>query len=213
MGVESSGGAGVSVEFARLVNDAGGGDRQAAAELLPLVYEQLRNLAQHHLSMERPDHTLQATALVHEAYLRLVGEGGGPGFQGRWHFFAAAAEAMRRILVDQARKRGSIKRGAGMRRLEFDQLGLSVCEPPDDLVSLDEGLTLLGDRHPEKAQLVNLRYFAGLTIEEAAEAIGVSVATANRYWAYAKAWLYRHLTGDAHGPAAASTEVARVPTP
>jgi RNA polymerase sigma factor (TIGR02999 family) len=186
------------------------GDRRAAAELMPLVYEQLRQLAQHHLSRERPDHTLQATALVHEAYLRLVDDGDGPGFQGRWHFFAAAAEAMRRILVDQARKRGRVKRGAGRRRVEFEQLSLSVCEPPAELLALDEGLSLLAESHPEKAQLVNLRYFGGLSIEEAAEAIGVSVATANRYWAYAKAWLYRHVASDRDAPEATLSDVPRV---
>jgi RNA polymerase sigma factor (TIGR02999 family) len=204
MSLESDGaGMDASVAVTRLSNDASAGDRQAAAELLPLVYEQLRRLARRHMSEERPDQTLQATALVHEAYIRVAGAADGGMFRGRWHFFAAAAEAMRRILVEHARFRGRQKRGGGLRRLELDQLELSVSEPPDEILALDEGLSLLAEQHPEKARLVQLRYFAGLTIDEAAEALGVSVATANRHWAYARAWLFRHVTGDgadAHDP-------------
>jgi RNA polymerase sigma factor (TIGR02999 family) len=181
----------------RLLNDAASGDARAAAELLPLVYEELRRLARQKMGQERAGHTLQATALVHEAYLRLVDGNTAKSWDGRWHFFAAAAEAMRRILVDQARRRGRIKRGGGgaaeRHRIDLANVDVAVDDPPDQLLEVDEGLTALAARHPDKAQLVKLRYFAGLTIEEAAEAMGVSVATANRQWAYARAWLFKHL--------------------
>ena len=180
----------------RLLNDAASGDARAAAELLPLVYDELRRLARQKMGQERAGHTLQATALVHEAYLRLVDGNTAKSWDGRWHFFAAAAEAMRRILVDQARRRGRIKRGGGAaarQRIDLDNIELTVNEPPEELLAVDEGLTALAAQHPEKAQLVKLRYFAGLTIEEAAEAMGTSAATANRQWAYARAWLFRYL--------------------
>ena len=181
----------------RLLNDAASGDARAAAELLPLVYDELRRLARQKMGQERAAHTLQATALVHEAYLRLVDGNTARNWEGRWHFFAAAAEAMRRILVDQARRHGRIKRGGGVaaprHRIDLANVEVAVDEPPDELLEVDEGLTALAAEHPEKAQLVKLRYFAGLTIEEAAEATGVSVATANRQWAYARAWLFKHL--------------------
>jgi RNA polymerase sigma factor (TIGR02999 family) len=173
--------------------------RRAAAELLPLVYEQLRRLARQKMGQERAGHTLQATALVHEAYVRLVDGNTAKSWAGRWHFFAAAAEAMRRILVDQARRRGRVKRGGGdagaRQRVDLEHLELTVEGPAQELLAIDEGLTALADQHPEKARLVKLRYFAGLTVEEAAEAMGISVATANRHWAYARAWLFRHLEG------------------
>jgi RNA polymerase sigma factor (TIGR02999 family) len=184
----------------RLLNDAASGDARAAAELLPLVYEELRRLARQKMGQERAGHTLQATALVHEAYLRLVDGNTAKSWDGRWHFFAAAAEAMRRILVDQARRRGRIKRGGGAarQRIDLENVDLAVNEPPEELLAVDEGLTALAAQHPDKAQLVKLRYFAGLTIEEAAEAMGISVATANRQWAYARAWLFRYLeSGEA----------------
>ena len=181
---------------ARLLEESVAGNRRAAAELLPLVYEQLRQLAHHHVRQERPDHTLQATALVHEAYLRLAGENGSRTFEGRWHFYAAAAEAMRRILVDAARRRRRLKRGGDRPRVDLDRAGLTFAEPPDELLALDEGLSLLAERHPEKAELVKLRYFGGLTIEEASKALDVSLATAYRQWAYARAWLYRHVTAE-----------------
>ncbi|MDQ3228010.1 MAG: ECF-type sigma factor [Chloroflexota bacterium] len=187
----------------RLSNQACEGDRHAAAELLPLVYEQLRRLAHHHMSKERADQTLQPTALVHEAYLRLLQGGEARAFQGRWHFYGAVAEAMRRILIDAARRRGRLKRGGGSQRVELDQLRLSASEPGEDLLALDEGLAVLAEQHPQKAELVKLRYFAGLTIEDAATALGISVATANRYWAYARAWLYRHVTSEDAPPGAA----------
>ena len=180
----------------RLLNDAATGDARAAAELLPLVYDELRRLARQKMGQERAGHTLQATALVHEAYLRLVDGNTAKSWDGRWHFFAAAAEAMRRILVDQARRRGRIKRGGGggvRQRIDLEDVELTVNDPPQELLAVDEGLSALAGQHPEKAQLVKLRYFAGLTIEEAAEAMGISVATANRHWAYARAWLFRYL--------------------
>ena len=179
----------------RLLNDAASGDAQAAGELLPLVYEELRRLARQKMGQERAGHTLQATALVHEAYLRLVDGNTAKSWDGRWHFFAAAAEAMRRILVEQARRRGRIKRGGGVarQRVDLENIDLTVNQPPDELLAVDDGLTALAAQHPEKAQLVKLRYFAGLTIEEAAEAMGTSIATANRQWAYARAWLFRYL--------------------
>ena len=162
----------------RLLNKAGSGDPRASADLLPLVYEQLRALAGRNLRRERPDQTLQATSLVHEAYLRLVDTAKVQRWDSRWHFFAAAAESMRRILVDNARRRGRLKRGGGHRRVDLETLALTVNDPPDQLVALDEALTGLAAEHPEKARLVNLRYLGGLTHAEAARAIGVSVSSA-----------------------------------
>jgi RNA polymerase sigma factor (TIGR02999 family) len=179
-----------------LINEAGAGDRHASAELLPLVYQQLRALAERKMQQERPDQTLQATALVHEAYLRLVDTTKVQSWESRWHFFAAAAEAMRRILVDNARRRGQLKRGGGRQRVDLENLTLTVSDPPDQIVAMDQALTKLAETHPEKAKLVNLRYFGGLTHEEAAQAIGVSVSTAERHWAFARAWLYRQIVKD-----------------
>ena len=179
----------------RLINEAGAGDPRAAANLLPLVYDQLRRLAKQRMRAERPDQTLQATALVHEAYLRLVDASAVQHWDGRWHFYAAAAEAMRRILVEHSRRRGRLKRGGGLRRTDLDSAALTVASPPDDLLALDEALDKLAARHPEKAQLVKLRYFAGLTIEEAAAALGIGTSTADRHWAFARAWLYREMEG------------------
>jgi RNA polymerase sigma factor (TIGR02999 family) len=182
-----------------LLNEAGTGSSRASADLLPLVYEQLRALAGRKMRQERPDQTLQATALVHEAYLRLVDATKVRVWESRWHFFAAAAESMRRILVENARRRGRVKRGGGVRRVDLDSLELTVDEPPDELIALDEALRLLAKEHPEKARLVNLRYFGGLSHEESAQAIGVSVSTADRHWAYARAWLYRHMATAGEG--------------
>ena len=176
-----------------LLKEAAAGNVHATADLLPLVYENLRTLAARRMRNERPDQTLQATALVHEAYLRLVDGANAQAWESRWHFFAAAAEAMRRILVENARRRGRVKRGGAMRRLDLDSLELTVNDPPHQLIALDEAMTLLAKEHPEKAKLVNLRYFGGLTHGEAAQALGVSVSTADRQWAYARAWLYRHM--------------------
>jgi RNA polymerase sigma factor (TIGR02999 family) len=182
-------------DVTRLLNDAGAGDARAAAALLPLVYDELRRLARRNMRKERPEQTLQATALVHEAYLRLVA-GGGENWEGRWHFFGAAAEAMRRILVDNARSRARLKRGGNAKRVSLDDVDFTIDEPPDDLLALDEALAALAEVHPEKAELVKLRYFAGLTNEESARAVGVSASTADRSWAFARAWLYRRITSE-----------------
>lgn len=190
--VPSHGGA---ATITRLLEDARAGDQRAAADLLPLVYAELRSLAARKMRQERPDQTLQATALVHEAYLRLLGaDGAGRQWDGRWHFFAAAAEAMRRILVESARRRGRVKRGGGRERVDLDRVELTVDEPPDDLLALDEALNEFTQTHPQKAELVKLRYFAGLTRDEAAAALGISAATATRDWAYARAWLYERIS-------------------
>jgi RNA polymerase sigma factor (TIGR02999 family) len=180
----------------RLLNEAGSGDSRASADLLPLVYEQLRALAGRKMQQERPDQTLQATALVHEAYLRLVDTTKIQLWESRWHFFAAAAESMRRILVDNARRRGRLKRGGELNRVDLDTLELTVNDPPEELIALDEALTKLAEERPDKARLVNLRYFGGLTHEEAAQAMGISTSTADRHWAYARAWLYRHMASE-----------------
>jgi RNA polymerase sigma factor (TIGR02999 family) len=167
--------------------DAAGHDPRAAAELLPLVYDELRALAARRLAGEKPGHTLPPTALVHEAYLRLVGGNPSRPYRGRAHFYAAAATAMRRILVDAARRKLTRKRGGGPAREPLD--GLAAPEPDRELVALDEALGRLAAADPVKARLVELRYFAGLTGEQAAEALGISPTTADRYWAYARAWL------------------------
>jgi RNA polymerase sigma factor (TIGR02999 family) len=176
-----------------LLNEAGAGNASAAAELLPLVYERLRVLAGRKMRQERPDQTLQATALVHEAYLRLVDTTKVQLWESRWHFYGAAAEAMRRILVENARRRGRLKRGGERRRVDLETMALSVNERANDLLALDEALTKLAEEYAEKAQLVKLRYFGGLTQEEAAQAMGISTSTADRHWAYARAWLYRQM--------------------
>ena len=190
-----------AAQVTALLNQAGAGDQRASASLLPLVYEQLRALAARRMRQECPAQTLQATALVHEAYLRLVDTAKVQTWDSKWHFFAAAAESMRRILIDNARHRGRLKRGGGRERVDLDGLELTLDDPPDELIGLDEALTALAAEHPEKARLVNLRYFAGLTHEEAAQALGVSTSTADRHWAYARAWLYRHMAGDDEGRA------------
>ena len=167
------------------------GDPRAAEQLLPLVYDELRKLAAQKLGNETPGQTLEPTALVHEAYLRLVG---GPPFDGRGHFFAAAAEAMRRILVDNARCKLATKRGGGRGRVPLAEFH-RVTESPQDVLDLDDALTRLAAREPAQAQLVQLRFFAGLSTPEAAAALGVSVATAERWWAFARAWLFSELQG------------------
>jgi len=196
--IDDPGEAACAAHVTTLLNEAGAGDSRAASELLPLIYEQLRALAGRKMRQERPDQTLQATALVHEAYLRLVDTTKVQLWESRWHFFAAAAESMRRILVDNARKRGRIKRGGEMNRVDLDKIELTVNDPPDELIALDEALTKLAQEHPQKAQLVNFRYFGGLTHEEAAQALGISTSTADRHWAFARAWLYRHMSCDQH---------------
>jgi RNA polymerase sigma factor (TIGR02999 family) len=190
-------------DVTHLLDAAAAGDPKAAAELLPLVYDELRVLAAQKLAGEKPGHTLQATALVHEAFMRLVASPGHePGevrFNGRGHFFAAAAEAMRRILVENARRKAGEKHGAGLRRVEFDAAESLAESPADDLLAVSDALDLLAREDPVKAELVKLRCFAGLTHQQAAEALGLSRATADRYWAYAKAWLYSRLH-DAEEP-------------
>lgn len=177
-----------------LLDAAAQGDTQAAQDLLPLVYEELRRLAAHNLAREAPGHSLQATALVHEAYLRLVGTADEKRWQNRRHFFAAAAEAMRRVLVDRARARGAEKRGGGLARKPLDDVDVATPETPEELVALDEALNKLAAQDAVKAELVKLRYFAGLTLAEAAMVLGISPATADRYWAYARVWLLREMT-------------------
>jgi RNA polymerase sigma factor (TIGR02999 family) len=187
-------------EVTRILDAIGRGEPEAAGRLLPVVYQELRRLAVQRLALERPGQTLQATALVHEAYLRLVGDGD-PRWNGRGHFFAAAAEAMRRILVENARRRKRLRHGGGRKRIDLDA-ALELHQPadagrsPDDLLALDEALTRLAALNPVRAELVKLRFFAGLTTAEAAEALGISVATAERYWTFARTWLYVELSGE-----------------
>ena len=181
-------------DVTRLLDAAAAGDHQAAADLLPLVYDELRRLAATRMAGEKPGHILQPTALVHEAYLRLVG-GGERAWDSRGHFFAAAAEAMRRIVVEAARRDNRLKHGGGRDRVEVELADLPTRLPPDDLVALDEALARLEQIDPVKGRLVTLRYFAGLTIEQAAEALGISRVTAHRYWTFARAWLRGEMTG------------------
>ena len=171
------------------------GDPQAARQLLPLVYDELRKLAAQKLAQETPGQTLQATALVHEAYLRLVDVESAQHWNSRGHFFAAAAEAMRRILVDHARRKRSKKRGGDRARLDLDQLAAATPERLDDVLDIDAALTGLAIADPQAAELVKLRYFAGLSIPQAADALGVSPRSADFLWAYARAWLLRSLGG------------------
>jgi RNA polymerase sigma factor (TIGR02999 family) len=169
------------------------GDPQAAELLLPLVYDELRQLAAQRLAREKPGQTLQATALVHEAYLRLVGGDPAACWAGRGHFFAAAAEAMRRILVENARRKGSARAGGDRQRHELLEAELALDSAGNDLFAVDEALTRLAAEHPRHARLVQLRFFLGMTLEEAAASLGVQVRTAYRDWAYARAWLRREL--------------------
>ncbi len=187
-------------ETTRLASAVEHGDPGAAERLLPLVYEELRTLASRRLGREAPGQSLQATALVHEAYLRLVGGDPGRHWDGRAHFFAAAAEAMRRILVDRARDRRRLKRGGGLGRVDLDMGSVPLDAPGDDLIDLDEALTDLGREDSLCARLVALRFFAGLTQAEAAEALGLARRTADRQWAYARAWLYERLRRDEAPP-------------
>jgi RNA polymerase sigma factor (TIGR02999 family) len=180
-------------DVTRLLDAANRGDRQAAAELLPLVYDELRSLAAQRLAQEKPGQTLQATALVHEAYLRLVGD---QCFDNRGHFFAAAAEAMRRVVVETARHKKRLKYGGGRERVDVELAELPTRLPPDDLLALNDALNRLEQLDPVKSRLVTLRYFTGMTIEQAAAALNISRVTAHRYWIFARAWLHKELTGD-----------------
>ena len=172
------------------------GDPRAAAELLPLVYDELRKLAAARLAQEKPGQTLQATALVHEAYLRMVGCKNPQDWAGRGHFFAAAAEAMRRILIENARRKGRDKHGGGRRRARANLDALIRDGPDEDLLALHEALNAFAARDPVKAKLVELRFFGGLTLAEAAECLNISLSTADRAWRYARAWLYAAMADD-----------------
>jgi RNA polymerase sigma factor (TIGR02999 family) len=170
------------------------GDKAAADELMPLVYDELRRTAHAYLNRERQDHTLQATALVHEAYLRLI-DPEGMSFQGRAQFFGLAAKMMRNILVDRARERAALKRGGDQYRLSLSEADRFMGSPDVDLLGLDDALKQLAELNPRHGQIVELRFFAGLTIEEAADVLGVSHATVEREWRFARAWLHRKLSG------------------
>jgi RNA polymerase sigma factor (TIGR02999 family) len=171
------------------------GDAKEADKLLPLVYDELRRLAAHKMSQEQPGQTLQATALVHEAYIRLVGSDA-QDWRGRTHFFAAAAEGMRRILIENARRKHRLKRGGARQRVDLDDDCTEINEAPEQIIALDQALTKLAGEEPIKADVVKLRYFAGLTIEQAAKMLGISPTTAKRHWVYARAWLYRSIASD-----------------
>src|SRR5262245_3228939 len=183
-------------DVTQLLEAAAVGDPKAAAELLPLVYDELKTLAAARMAEEKPGQTLTATALVHEAYLRLVGGDHPQDWNGRGHFFAAAAEAMRRILVNRARDKGRLKRGCGRRPVELADLSDPLTAPPDDLLDLDDALERLATAYPRCAELVNLRFFAGLTHEQASSALGISPSPADRDWRFAQAWRLRALGGD-----------------
>ena len=182
-------------EVTRILAAIEQGDPQAAEQLLPLVYGELRRLAAQKLAREAPGQTLQATSLVHEAYLRLVDVEKAQHWNSRGHFFAAAAEAMRRILVENARRKRAVKRGGDQSRVELDQLEIATSDVSDDLLALDEALTQFALVDPKAAELVKLRYFAGLTIKQAAEVLGVSPRTADSLWAFARAWLLQQIQG------------------
>jgi RNA polymerase sigma factor (TIGR02999 family) len=187
-------------EFTEILQAAESGDPHAADQLLPLVYDELRKLAAVHLANEQPGQTLQPTALVHEAYVRLVGGEKQAAWNSRGHFFAAAAVAIRRILIENARRKSSLKRGGGFVRHELrDELPPTFPAPHEDLLALDEALEKLSALRPQAAQLVELLYFAGLTLPEAAQVLEVSPRTAGRLWTYARAWLRREIEGDAGG--------------
>jgi RNA polymerase sigma factor (TIGR02999 family) len=186
-------------DVTRILSAIDDGDPSAGEQLLPLVYDELRKLAAQKLAQEKPGQTLQATALVHEAYLRLVRETDAQAWNSRGHFFAAAAEAMRRILVDQARRKHSLRRGGDLQRHPIDDREIEAPEPAVDILAVHEALERFESVDATAAQLVKLRYFAGLTIPQAAQALGISTSTADRSWAYARAWLHTALKHDASG--------------
>lgn len=183
-------------EVSRILSAMEQGDPQASEQLLPLVYEELRRIAAQRLAEEAPGHTLQATALVHEVYLRLVDVETAQSWSSRGHFFAAAAESMRRILIDHARRRKAEKRGGNRQRVPLDLAVPVVNAEPDELLSLDDALRRLSERDEVSARLVELRYFGGLSVDQAAESLGLSRATAYRHWSFARAWLHRQLAGE-----------------
>jgi RNA polymerase sigma factor (TIGR02999 family) len=179
-------------EVTRILSAIEQGDPQAAEQLLPLVYDELRKLAAQRLAHEKPGQTFQATALVHEAYLRLIGPEM-PSWNGRGHFFSAAAEAMRRILIENARRKQSAKHGGALHRVDLDGVDVPTCAPSEDVLALDDALSKLAAEDPAKAELVKLRFFGGLSVEDAGRVLGISRATADRYWSYARVWLYSEL--------------------
>ena len=183
-------------EITQALDAIGRGDDQAVEQLLPLVYQDLRRLAAGMLAQEPVGQTLQATALVHEAYVRLVSSNQEQSWNHRGHYFAAAAEAMRRILVEKARRKQRVKHGGEHQRVEMDDVRLVCSIPPEQILALDEALERFSADEPQKAQLVKLRFFAGLTLEEAAEALGISRATASRHWTYARAWLHDAVSAE-----------------
>jgi RNA polymerase sigma factor (TIGR02999 family) len=186
----------MSADVTQILRAIDAGDGQAAAELLPLVYDELRKLAEHRMRREAPDHTLEPTALVHEAYIRLVGRDD-PGWQNRGHFFAAAAEAMRRILIEAARHNARMKHGGGLERQQLtDQIPAYLDHTNIHVIALDDALARLEAEDPAKAKLVELRFFAGLSVEQAAAILGISRATADRWWTYARAFLYCEMQGN-----------------
>jgi RNA polymerase sigma factor (TIGR02999 family) len=191
---------GIMSEVTRILTAIDHGDPHAAEQLLPLVYDELRQLAVQKLAQEKPGQSLQATALVHEAYLRLVSNQPnaqtGANWNSRRHFFAAAATAMRRILVERARARRSLKRGGGRERLDLDAMTVASTERPDELIALDEALTRLATVEPQAAELVHLRYFAGQNMSDSAKLLGLSLRSAHRLWAYAKVWLLQELESN-----------------
>lgn len=183
-------------DITRILDEVKEGDPRATDRLLATVYDELRRLAARKFSRERPGQTLQATALVHEAYLRLLGNAAGP-FENSAHFFAAAAEAMRRILIEAARRKNRLKRGGGQQRREVDEADIVITQDPVDLIALDEALEKLAREDERKAELVKLRFFAGLTVEQAGRVLGISRATADRYWTFARTWLFNEMAkGD-----------------
>jgi RNA polymerase sigma factor (TIGR02999 family) len=188
-------------DISRILSAIEHGDLQASEQLLPLVYNELRRVAAKQLAQEKPGQTLQATALVHEAYLRLVGSGEAPAWESRGHFFAAAAVAMRRILIERARRKKRQVHGGDCRKVDLDPDLLLARGPAEDLLALNEALDRLAEHDPVKARLVELRYFGGLTGDQAARILGISPSTADRHWTYARAWLRREILGEGAGGA------------
>ena len=186
---------GAMSDVTRLIDAAAAGDRKAAADLLPLMYDELRRLAAARMAAEAPGHTLQPTALVHEAWIKLV-DSKAQSWQNRAHFFGAAAEAMRRILIDRARRKSRQRRGSGAQHLVVEDLEIASPAPDDQLLALNDALERFATLEPQHAELVKLRYFVGLKIETAAEILGISPATAKRWWAYARAWLYSEIQSE-----------------